>query len=263
MPTPRQTLDTVTGTITASGQSVAADVSRASNISVHIIGTFAGLNVTFEGSLDGTNWFGVQAVRTNAATIETTSGVVANTLAYAWELSVNAFGNFRVRATAWTSGTATVVIVPGIGATEPAPTVPTHAVTISGTPATTTTMTSTTIAAPAATIAGSSIAKIVSAASTNATNAKSSAGRLLGWELFNSSASAKYVKIFNLAVAPTVGSSTPVFTIGLPAGGHAVLNGLNPITFATGIAYAITGAYADLDTTAVAAGDVVGALFYV
>jgi hypothetical protein len=62
-----------------------------------------------------------------------------------------------------------------------------------------------------------------------------------------------------------VGTDTPVLTIGIPAGGiigMADFAGAPGVRFATGIAYAITGAYADADTTAVAAGDVDVNLIY-
>lgn len=113
---------TTTDTITSNGDTVSLDVSRYSNLMLHCKGTFSTVNCTFEGSIDGgTTWFGVQAVRSNANTIELTTGNLSAAPAYAWELSVNALTNFRVRATAYTSGTQTWVIVPGTYATEPIP----------------------------------------------------------------------------------------------------------------------------------------------
>lgn len=117
---------TVTGDITANGQTVFVNCERFSNLMVHCTGTFAGANITFEGSLNSTNgtdgaWFGLQAVRSNANTIELTTGVLGAAPAYAWELSVNALKYFRVRATAFTSGTQTWTFVPGTYATEPIP----------------------------------------------------------------------------------------------------------------------------------------------
>jgi len=124
----------ITGAITASGQSVSADVSAVSNVVMYLTGTFAGHNVTFEGSIDGgTTWFGIQAVRTNANTVELVTGALAAAPAYAWELSVNALTNVRVRATAHTSGTANWRFILGSYATEPIPAIQTHAVTGSGT----------------------------------------------------------------------------------------------------------------------------------
>lgn len=106
------------------------------------------------------------------------------------------------------------------------------------------------------------VAKILASATTNATSAKASAGRVFGWQLTNTTAAAKYVRLYNLAVAPTVGTSTPVYNIVLPA--NATVNASFPmgIGHSTGIAYAITNAIADLDATAVAANDVLGAIYY-
>lgn len=106
------------------GGTVEGDVSRSSNIMVFCTGTFAGINCTFEGSLEAsgdTNWFGIQAVRTNANTIELVTGALSAQPAYAWELSVNALKRFRVRATARTSGTQSWRFVQGTYATEPIP----------------------------------------------------------------------------------------------------------------------------------------------
>lgn len=109
-------------TITANADTVVCDVSRASNLMIHCTGTFSTVNCTFEGSIDGgTTWFAVQAVRTNANTIELTTGNLSAAPAYAWELSVNALTHFRVRATAYTSGTQTWRMLPGSYATEPIP----------------------------------------------------------------------------------------------------------------------------------------------
>ncbi len=122
-----------TDTITVNGDTVALDVSRYSNLTIHCTGTFSTVNVTFEGSINGgTTWFTVQGVRTSTNTVETTTGNLSAAPAYAWEFSVNALTNFRVRATAFTSGTQTWVFSPGTYATEPIPALQTHAVTGSG-----------------------------------------------------------------------------------------------------------------------------------
>lgn len=117
----------VTGSITANAQTVSCDVSRASNVQFHMVATsLVGHNSTFEGSIDSTNgtdgnWFGIQAVRSNANTIETTTGVLAATPAYAWEASANGLSFVRVRATAHSSGTALWKFQRGSYATEPIP----------------------------------------------------------------------------------------------------------------------------------------------
>lgn len=101
-----------------------------------------------------------------------------------------------------------------------------------------------------------------SAASTNATSVKASAGQVYGWAIFNTTSVNKYVKLYNKASAPTVGTDTPFMRILVPpSGGTNVWFG-NGIPLGTGIAYAITGGAADTDTTSVAANDVLINLFY-
>lgn len=107
-----------------------------------------------------------------------------------------------------------------------------------------------------------SIAKLSSLATTNATSVKASAGRIVGYSLTNTTAAFKYLRLYDLAVAPTVGTSVPVLVIGLPPNSTTTCNQEGGIGFTTGIAYAITGAATDLDATATAANDVIGGLIY-
>ena len=106
--------------------------------------------------------------------------------------------------------------------------------------------------------------KLFSAGTTNATSVKTSQGYVLGGMLTNVNAAVRYFKLYNKASAPTVGTDVPIFTITLPAGSSTVPSQVNLADvfgphghlFAAGIAYAITGAAADSDTTAVSANDV-------
>lgn len=115
----------------------------------------------------------------------------------------------------------------------------------------------------AETSGGASTYRLLSAATTNAQVVKSAAGQLYAWHLTNlSSTSARFVKLYNKASAPTVGTDTPVLTLPLPAGGQANVAFPVGLVFATGIALAITGGVADSDTTSVAANDVIVNLAY-
>ena len=116
---------------------------------------------------------------------------------------------------------------------------------------------------PTAAQVGYTISRVVSAATTNATSVKASAGQVYGWVLCNNVASAKFVKLYNKASAPTVGTDVPVMTITVPANQTVIIELGNGIKFGTGIALAITGAYADADTTATAAGDVIANILWV
>ena len=103
-----------------------------------------------------------------------------------------------------------------------------------------------------------------SAATTNATSVKASAGTLFTATVSNSGAAAAFLKLYNLATAPTVGTSVPVLTVPVPLSGIVSLNlGHSGHRFATGIALAITNLVADTDTTAVAANQVKVILDYI
>lgn len=265
-----------TGNITSATSAVPVNVSRISNVMVYVAGTFAGVNFTFEGSLNSTNgtdgnWFTVQAVRSNANTIETTSGVLGAAPAYGWELSVNGLNWFRVRATAWTSGTAAVQIQPGAYATEPIP-----AAQISGTQPVSGTVTANigtgSIAAGTNAIGDVGLQvranatgamsghHIVSAATTNVAQIKATAGRVFGWCLSNTTASWRYVKLHNVASA-TAGAAVAQ-TIGIPPNDKAVCSFPHGIGFSTAISRSVVTGSADTDATATAAGDVVGDIFF-
>ena len=259
-----------TGAITSATSAVPVNVARVSNVMVYVAGTFAGVNFTFEGSLNSTNgtdgnWFAIQAVRSNANTIETTSGVLGAAPAYSWELSVNGLNWFRVRATAWTSGTANIQIQPGAYATEPIP-----AAQISGTQPVS--FTQPALVAGAALIGdvgiqvranatgAASIHHIVSAATTNVAQIKATAGRVYGYCLSNTTASWRYVKFHNVASA-TAGAAVAM-TVGIPPNGKAECHIPMGIGFATAISRSIVTGAADADTTATGVADVVGDIFF-
>lgn len=246
----------ITGDITAiqatigtpvAGGTVSGDVSRASNIMALCSGTFSTVNCTFEGSLEATgdtNWFGIQAVRSNANTIETATGNLSAQPVYGWEMSVNALKRVRVRATARTSGTQSWRFVLGTYATEPIP-----AAQVSATQPVSGTVTATPVT-PTTTFTNS-------AATTNATSIKATAGTVWSVVVSNTNAAARFLKLYNKASAPTVGTDVPVLTVVIPATSVITVNGgSNGIRFATGIAFAITAAATDADTTAVAAAEI-------
>lgn len=117
---------------------------------------------------------------------------------------------------------------------------------------------------PLATGIGATPYNLISAASTNATSVKGSAGTLLGIQVININAAVRYLKFYNKATAPTVGSDTPVYTFTIPgATTGAGFVWPIPTAFATGIAFAVTTGSALADTGAVAAGDIVVNLAYV
>jgi hypothetical protein len=105
--------------------------------------------------------------------------------------------------------------------------------------------------------------RLVGAGTTNATSVKASQGNLYTAIIANTSAAIKYVKFYNKASAPTVGTDTPVITIGIPPTSTYNFESVGtPWPFSTGIAYATTVLSADADTTAITAGDIIVSLVY-
>lgn len=252
----------VAGGLTTAGQTVIVDVTDASNVMLHVKNTgsvtHAAGQYAFEGSLDSTNgtdgtWFAVQAIRSNANTIETATGTLSMTagagLAYAWEASVNAVRWCRVRCTtnATASSIAYWTVVRGAYATEPIP----------GAQITGTQPVSGTVTANQGTLVTPTASNINSAATTNTAFIKASAGTVYNVSVYNSGASTAYVKLYNQTTAPTLASAVPVIVIPVPATSTVMHNlGIVGHRFTTGIAIAITGGAGDTDTTATTAGQV-------
>lgn len=101
--------------------------------------------------------------------------------------------------------------------------------------------------------------RIASAAATvNATSAKGSAGNVFKVFGNNVKASVVYLKIYNKATAPTVGTDVPVLTIPIAASARFDIDigDANGFYLGTGIAYGFTTDAADNGTTALSAGDI-------
>lgn len=101
-----------------------------------------------------------------------------------------------------------------------------------------------------------------SAASTNGALILTGTSGLQNVWATNTGAGAAFVKLYNKATAPTVGTDVPEMIVPVPAAaagvpGVANVNcGYIGLRFPLGLGIAITGAVADSDTTAVAAGQV-------
>lgn len=261
-------LDITTAAVSAANSDLFSVATGTSTyFSVQLTGTWVG-TVTFQASNDNSTWY-------STAAISVGSGAYVNTATAVGMYYIPATGKYiRARVTAYTSGSVTAS---AFSCTDVAPFVPaTIAATQSGTwnIATVTTVTGATLAAGtnlaadvamgvrATTTNSSSRLKVISAATTNATSVKATAGRVYGYQFSNTTAAYKYVKLHNLATAPTVGTTAVIETIAIPPNNSVTL--MNPfgVYYSAGIALSITGAAGDTDTTAVAANDVIGALIY-
>lgn len=240
-----------TGTATAAGVILSVPTPGYDCLSVQITGTFSG-TVQFEGSNDNTNWVSVSALPVAGA-----APITSTTAAGAWIVPAR-LAYLRVRCSAYSSGTITVTAflrtwsdVPGTVSLAG-----TSTVAVSGAPSIIATATSTSN--------GLTTTKVIAAASTNATSIKTNAGRVYLIIASNTAASVRYLKIYNKASAPTVGTDVPVLTIALPAGSLQKIDLADiGMYFATGISLAMTTGYADADTGALTAGDVIANIMYI
>lgn len=110
---------------------------------------------------------------------------------------------------------------------------------------------------------GSKTYRKVAANDTNADVIKAAPGKVHGWHLVNKSAATRYVKLYDKATTPVVGTDTPAITVQIPANSAETFNlGNNGPQFDTGIGVGIVTGAADSDTTAPTAGDVIAQIFY-
>ena len=251
------------GSIIANGGIVALQVKRLSNLSVSMVATsLVGHNATFEASNNSTNgtdgnWYSVQMVRSNANTVETSTGVLAATPAYMWQVNVSDYGYFRVRATAHTSGTAAYILNPSAYVSEPIP-----AVQVTGTQPISGTVTATVTAGTVNPVVPATPYFLNSAATINGALIITGTSNVSSFYATNEGATTAYIKLYNKATAPTVGTDIPEMIIPVPAAVSGVPGVANPnigfhgYRFALGLGIAITGAAVHTDTTAVAAGQV-------
>jgi hypothetical protein len=91
---------------------------------------------------------------------------------------------------------------------------------------------------------------------------------LAGYYIYNNAATTRYIKLYDKATAPTVGTDIPVMTLGVPAGGAGNLlipnrqDGSEGVGFVNGLGIAATTLVADSDTTGPSANDVVVNVYY-
>lgn len=257
----------VTSPLAAAGDTVVIPLLGFNGAVFALAGAFTGLAGAFEASYnDGANYLAVSAVSVaGGAPVTTVSGLAAVS---AYEVYAAGATHVRFRVTAITAGPANAIARPFVFAADPAPGVSGGNVGISGNP----------VLGAGANLVGdvglqvrttaggiASVARLLSAAATtNATSAKASAGRLYKARGYNAATSVRYLKLYNKASAPTVGTDTPIATLALGPS-QAFDIDLQPLGeyFSTGIAYALTTGSADTDTGALTAADIVGlALWY-
>ncbi len=100
----------VNGTITTATSIVATNATNQSIVSVVISGTYAGVSLSFEATMDNVNWFVVTG--TYSGNGSSTAGFfgISNALQNA-DVPLYGYIGFRIRATAYTSGTANITLI--------------------------------------------------------------------------------------------------------------------------------------------------------
>ena len=96
--------NTSTGTLAAAAQTVVLTMGGKSAVGIVITGTWVG-TITFEGSVDGTNWNPINAVAASTSTPQSTT--IVNGL---FRLTPAGLLQIRANMTAFTSGTATLTM---------------------------------------------------------------------------------------------------------------------------------------------------------
>ena len=86
-----------------------------------------------------------------------------------------------------------------------------------------------------------------------ATSVKASAGMVYGYTVCNANTSAVYFRLFNLATAPTVGTSTPLLVDIVPASNCVHFVHELGLAYGSGIAFDVTsGSLSNGDTITIA-----------
>lgn len=255
---------TVAGVIAINTILLALDCSQHRSVSVQCVSMGTTGAVTPEWSNDNTNW--------QAATIFTAAGVSATTFNAAglWTVPVAA-RYLRLRlSTATTAGTTTLSVhrfddgvQPWLATQAVSGTVTANQGTMVALPAGTNAVGDVGMQYRANATGAASLVAVMSPATPAVGTIKASAGRLVGWQLQNSSAGLRSVKIFN-ATAPTLGTTAAVFEIDIPAGGRTDIENIGGVGFATAITWSVTSAKGLTDNTAtgLAANDVSGSFFF-
>lgn len=271
-PTTNTTDQTASGSLGVLNATVPLVTNGAGTAIFEITGTWVG-TITFEGS--NNNFTTSQAVDTTfLGGIQTSSATT--TINGFFSVLSGGFAKIQARMSSYTSGTATIlangsqadrIVVSRQGNPnnlQTLATLNTGSNSIGTVGLNTGSNTIGAVNVGTKTTGGATPFSLISAATTNATSVKASAGTVYSIQASNTGAAVAFLKLYNKASAPTVGTDVAVMTLILPAGGGIVIppNDIG-IAFTTGIAFAITGVATTADTTAVALAQVVINIDYI
>ena len=224
-----------------------ADVSINNSVVVTVTGTF-NLSLIFEASLDNSNWFPVYLMQQSNRQLY---GSAALSTVSAFSGLVSGWAYFRVRCTAFTSGSAAIRLSRSLATpSKPEQFLPGGTNFIG-------------YIKPYQTYGGAAaVRQVLSLATDNAQLIRAGAGAIFGAELSNNGTTWCYVKLYNKATAPLV-TDIPKLVIGVPPNTARSLHfGDIGLLFDVGIGLRIVKGLADNDATLPAANQVAVALQY-
>jgi hypothetical protein len=233
----------------------AFDVAQYKFVSLQLTGTWVG-TVSFQGSNDGGTFYPIVTSNPSGGSAIGESSTTENRLVKVPTL----FKYLRVRVTAYSSG-----IVEGIAYGHRDENSSGLIAAIG--PVTLNAETTKKIGNVGIAQSGTAVTyqKFISATTTNATAVSSVPANISILHMENSGDGVRYVKLYNKASAPVVGTDVPLITIGIPAVSSSsfTLPALVGIDFSIGISFAITLGAADSDTTPLSvAANVTGLIAY-
>lgn len=284
--------------VATAGSAVEITLNGCMTVAVQTTGTYTG-PLSLQVTADNTNWITVGGTPFENLSTGTFLATITSALQSVFQVGVGGFLKARITGLAAMTGTATVTLravanptVISLGSAIPAGAAIIGALTanqsvnaaqingvaplmgngVTGTGSLRFTLASDTTAnsnpflvtkvASAAQGAATSH-HAISAATTNATSVKASAGCINSLQVSNINAAARFLKLYNKASAPTVGTDTPVLTILIPANANVMVDcGPYGIRFSTGIAYALTTGITVADVGAVAVSEHSVGIFY-
>ena len=233
----------------------ALDVSQYKFISLQLTGTWVG-TVSFQGSNDGGTFFPIVTSNPSGGQAIGESSTTENRL-----VKLPTIYKFvRIRVTSYTSGIVEGVAYGHRDENSSGLIAAIGPVTLNA--ETTKKIGNVGIAQSGATV---TYQKFISATTTNATAVSSAPANISILHMENSGDGVRYVKLYNKASAPVVGTDVPLITIGIPAVSSSsfTLPALVGIDFSIGISFAITLGAADTDATPLTvAANVTGLIAY-
>jgi hypothetical protein len=256
-----------TGSLAALNAAVTLSLAGATGFAVDVRGTFVA-TILIQGTIDGTNWTTLSVLPVGAGL--NIAQVASVTAAGAWWGNANGFQQIRATASAYTSGSATVVLR-AMQAAGMVYSLPTGQTTVAVCGTVTANIGTGSIAAGTNAIGdvgvqyrtnatgAATVTNLLCPATPAVQTIKGGAGRLIAVSMTNTNASSRWLKVWNTASGGiTLGTTAALFEVGIPPNQHVVFTIEGGLAFGTAINIAITGGQGLTNNTAVTSGDVTG-----